>query len=227
MKKIQSLFVFLAIGISIFVTSCKPSQPTGTIVLSKTQFAPSEEIKIKFTSEGKFGPNAWIGLIPSSTPHGDESKNDEFDVAYQYFTGTVGELIFTAPLEPGDYDFRMNTTDQNGIEVTSVSFKVVSKKMDVSLKTDKTEYTSGENIVISFTAPYEITEKGWIGLIPSATAHGSEATNDGADVAWEYLSKRTSGTMTMRAPEQKGSYDVRMNDTDDGKEVASVTVKVK
>jgi hypothetical protein len=228
MKKIQTLISFLLLGMVIFVVSCKPSGPKGTLAITKTQFAPGEEIKLKFTAEGEFGPNAWIGVIPSSAPHGDESKNDEFDIDYQYFTGTAGELTFTAPGTPGDFDFRMNTTDQTGIEVASVSFKIVVTKTNASLKTDKTEYAPGESIVINFTAPAEITERGWIGLIPSATVHGSEETNDGADVAYEYLSKRTAGSITMTAPEQKGSWDIRMNDTDNnGNEVASVTITVK
>jgi hypothetical protein len=228
MKKSQTLLLSLLIGMLALVVSCKPSRPKGTLSITKTQFAPGEEIKLKFTAEGTFGPNAWIGVIPSSAPHGDESKNDEFDIDYKYFTGTAGELTFSAPGTAGDYDFRMNTTDQDGIEVASVSFKIVVTKMNASLKTNKTEYVPGESIVVTFTAPAEITERGWIGLIPSSTAHGSEETNDGADVAYEYLSKRTAGSITMTAPEQKGSWDIRMNDTDNnGNEVASVTVTVK
>jgi len=208
--------------------SCKPSQPQGTITISKTEFAPNEQIPIKFTASGKFGPNAWIGIIPSAAPHGDETKNDEVDVSYQYFTGTNGDLTFNAPLEPGNYDLRMNSTDQTGVEVTSVSFKVIAPKTDVSLKTDKTEYKVGEDIVISYTAPYAMAEKGWIGVIPSSVAHGSEDVNDANDVAYEYLKKQTNGTITLKAPEKTGSWDIRMNDTDaGGKEVASVTISVK
>ncbi len=227
MKKIQSLLLFLSLGFVIFMSSCAPAPPKGTIVLSKTEFAPNEEIKITFTVEGNIGSNAWIGVIPSSTPHGDESKNDEFDIAYQYFEKS-GELTFTAPAAAGDYDFRMNSSDSEGIEICFTSFKVIAPVYEGTLTTDKTEYSVGEKIVITFTAPVSLNENAWIGLIPSETPHGSEATNDAADVEYAYIKKQASGTMTFTAPEKTGSWDIRMNDSDsDGKEITSITIKVK
>jgi hypothetical protein len=228
MKKNQLLTVFLLIGI-IMVISCAPPQPKGTLVLTKTEFAPNEEIELSFTSEGTFGSNAWIGIIPSSVPHGDETKNDEFDIAYQYFEGgTSGKIMFTAPAQPGDFDFRMHNTDDSGIEVSSISFKVVAPLLDATISTNKTEYDAGEEIIVTFTAPYTLDESAWIGLIPSEIPHGSEADNDAADVAYDYIKKRHQGTMTFTAPDKKGSWDLRMNSSDsDGKEIASVTITVK
>ncbi len=229
MKKKQFFLSFLFLGILILIVSCSPPPPKGTLVLAKTEFAPNEEIKLTFSSEGTFGNNAWIGIIPSTVPHGDESKNDEFDIAYQYFEGaTSGEMTFSAPDQPGEFDLRMHSTDETGIEVTSISFKVVAPMLEASLSTNKTEYEAGEEIVVSFTAPYTLDESAWIGLIPSATPHGSEADNDAADVAYNYIKKQAQGTMTFTAPDIKGSWDIRMSNSDsDGKEIASVTITVK
>jgi hypothetical protein len=58
--------------------------------------------------------------------------------------------------------------------------------------------------------------------------HGSEATNDQHDVEYRYLSGNTSGTLSFSAPEQPGSYDIRLHDTDGGgTEIASVTFTVR
>ena len=33
-------------------------------------------------------------------------------------------MKFTAPVNAGKYDFRMHTSDTNGVEITSISFEV-------------------------------------------------------------------------------------------------------
>jgi hypothetical protein len=225
--------MFMALGILIAIQSCTPPPPTGKIVLQKTQFEPGEEIKINFTAEGNFGESPWIGIIPSEVKHGSEEENDANDLTYQYFTNmTEGEMTFNAPQEPGSYDFRMNSADGDGIEITSVTFTVVAPppppEGTALLLLNKTEFTAGEEIVVSYSAPESYEERAWIGIIPSDTPHGSEATNDGVDLAYEYLKKRTNGEIKFTAPSEPGAYDIRMHDSDsDGKEVASKSFVVK
>ncbi len=96
-----------------------------TLKLDKTTFSPGEKIKVHFTAPAEFASSAWIGIIPSSIPHGNETKNDEHDIGYRYIEKkTSGTMIFTAPGDPGKYDFRMHDTDANGVEVTSITFEV-------------------------------------------------------------------------------------------------------
>src|SRR5437868_410810 len=93
-----------------------------------------------------------------------------------------------------------------------------------SLQLDKKEYFANEEIHVQFSAPATWPENAWVGIVPSDVAHGSEQTNDDHDVGYEYLNHRASGTLTLQAPAQPGSWDVRMNDSDDhGKEVTSVS----
>lgn len=97
-----------------------------------------------------------------------------------------------------------------------------------TLSVDKAEVDPGETLTVQFTAPGGYDAKAWVGIVPSAVAHGSEATNDQNDITFQYLEKRTQGTLTFKAPDKPGSYDIRMNDSDsDGREVASVTFTVK
>lgn len=230
-NKTNLMWSFFALTL-IFLQACSSPPPTGKIILEKSSYAPGEEIKINFVTEGTFGEKPWIGIIESSVLHGDEELNDANDLTYQHFDGlTEGEMVFTAPEKPGTYDFRMNSADEAGAEVTSVSFTVVVPppiEVEAILLLNKTEFEPEEEIVVSFSAPESFEENAWIGIIPSDAPHGSEATNDGVDLAYEYLKKRTKGEIKFLAPEKPGIYDIRMHDSDnDGKEVASKSFVVK
>src|SRR5690606_36225991 len=77
------------------------TEPTGELSLSSREFKPGESITVNYSTEGDFGSNSWIGIIPAEIDHGDESKNDQHDVSYQYFKDKKGNLKFTAPEKPG------------------------------------------------------------------------------------------------------------------------------
>ncbi len=96
-----------------------------------------------------------------------------------------------------------------------------------TLRLARDRYAPGDAIVVDFTAPGSYASNAWIGIIPSQVPHGSEAENDRHDLTYQYLQKRTSGSMTFTAPTAPGNYDLRLHDTDNnGKEVASVSFQV-
>jgi len=210
-----------------YTVGCKTA--SCTLSLEKTKFAPGERIEVKFTALDTFAENAWVGIIPSSVPHGSEEENDKHDLTYQYLKKlTSGTLTFTAPPQPGSYDLRMHDTDNNGKEVASIIFTVEGDIDSGALSLNKTTFSPGEEIVVKFTAAATFAENAWVGIIPSSVPHGSEAENDNHDLAYQYLQKRTSGTLTFKAPSKPGSYDLRMHNTDNnGAEVASVTFTVE
>jgi len=199
------------------------------LVLDKTTFAPNEEFQVYITVPSQYPAEAWVGIIPSEVPHGEEAVNDENDIDYQYIDRQIsGTLTFVAPQTPGSYDLRLN--DGTGLETASVTFSVVIPSGDVepSLRLDKTTFAPGEEIRVTFTAPSWYPAGAWVGLIPSDVPHGDAAVNDENDIEYEYLDGQTSGVLIFTAPDEPGSYDLRMNDSDqDGKETASVTFEVK
>lgn len=94
----------------------------GQLTLSKQSFVRGEQIQVSYRAPAGLDRSAWIGIIPSNIPHGDEAVNDAHDVTYQYLEGrTSGTFVFTAP-SAGYWDLRMHTTDSNGAEIASVSF---------------------------------------------------------------------------------------------------------
>lgn len=233
---------------SILFASCTgatppPSQPTTPpvvekevkkemITLSKTTFQSNEDITISYTVDPTISKNAWIGIIPSETAHGSESTNDQYDVSYQYLSGsTAGTKVFVAPAKPGKYDFRLS---DGGKELYSTSFTVeagVGANIKPAITLTKTKYAPGEALVGEFTAPSTLPKDAWIGVIPSTVAHGSEATNDASDLSYQYTSGKTQGKIELSAPTVKGSYDLRMNESDssgaNAKEIATITFTVE
>jgi hypothetical protein len=182
--------------------------------------------------------------LPAHISHGSEATNDNHELTYQYINKrTSGTLTFKAPSSPGNYDFRLHDTDDNGKETAYVAFSVGTSAPPVVIHTptpgpapsgsgsmwlDKYSFRAGEDIVVHFMASAGFSDNGWIGILPVSIEHGSEATNDNHELTYQYLSKRTSGTFTFKAPGTPGNYDLRMHDTDDnGREVCNVAFTVK
>lgn len=114
-------------GVEIASTSFTVGAPNAkvTLALSAKRFIPGEPIRVDFTVDGRLPEHAWVGIVPSSVPHGSEATNDAHDVDYEYLGGRVGgTLELRAPAEGGSYDVRANDSDQDGREVASVSFEV-------------------------------------------------------------------------------------------------------
>ncbi len=226
----RRMIPILVILLAVVLASCMQTpQQNVTVKIDKTVFMPGEKAKVHFTAPSSFETNAWIGIIPSEVPHGSESENDMHDLAYEYLNKQVsGTIEFTVPSEPGSYDFRMHDKDGDGKEVASVTFSVKGGDDKATLKLDKTEFSTGEKIMVNFTAPATYASNAWVGIIPSSVGHGSESENDKHDIAYQYLDGKVAGVLTFTAPDKAGSYDFRMHDTDsDGKEVTSVTFTVK
>lgn len=222
----RSTLSLLLVCIAVLMIQCGQQ---ATLSLDKTTVAPGAEIIVTFTAGSGFKENAWIGIIPSNIPHGSESQNDEHDLTYKYLDRQAeGTITFMAPGQVGSYDFRMHDTDEDGKEVVSATFNVKLYKEGASLKLDKERYARGEEMRVTFTAPAEWSAGAWVGIIPSDVPHGSENENDQHDISYRYLETKTTGLLTFEAPEDRGSYDVRMHDTDNnGNEITSVTFIVK
>lgn len=199
---------------------------TGTLTLQKDTFIAGERIWIHFSTPEQYSDKAWIGIIPSHIPHGDETLNDNHDLSYKYLNkATAGDLEFSAPGTPGNYDFRMHDTDNNGVEVASVSFTVVQGSATMALS--KTTLICGEKFEVHFQTQVNLSNKAWMGIVPSEIPHGDEDRNDQHDISYQYLGGKNTGTLTFNAPSKPGTYDMRLHDTDDhGSEIGSATFTV-
>lgn len=207
-----------------FATLCQSQDARLTVSTSEVWIG--QNLEITFSAPAGL-ESAWVGIIPSDVPHGDESVNDAHDLTYQYLSDrTQGVLTFTAPTKTGSYDARLN--DGDGREIASVTFTVKQPDFSVAKITVLTPVVApGARVKFEFTAPEHLPENAWIGIIPSDVPHGSEAQNDGANRGYAYLSGKTHGSDELRAPAEPGRYDLRMHDTDsDGQEITHAGFEV-
>lgn len=101
------------------------SYSSKTLKIQKTTYAPGEKIKVDFTAGEDYSADAWIGLIPANVRHGSERINDQHDISYKYLQNRIsGSFEFTAPEEPGSYEFRLNN---DGAEVSFIPFKIMRR----------------------------------------------------------------------------------------------------
>lgn len=214
-------------GSEIGYTSFTVKRGAASVSLPKSQYQCGETIVITFNTPSNLNPNAWVGIIPSDIPHGDESRNDDFDLAYKYLGGkSQGSLEFIAPSKPGAYDFRIHDTDNNGSELAYTSFTIAPSSASVLL--NKTEFSPGETIWLTYKTSVTFASSAWVGIVPSDIPHGSESRNDKFDIGYKYVKGKNEGTLEFKAPSKPGAYDFRLNDSDnDGNEIASVSFRVR
>jgi len=199
----------------------------GQLKLDKAAYAPGETVNVHFTAGERFTKEAWVGLFTSDLPHAKSGPSDQHDLAYRYLEGTSkGVLSFKAPYELGTYDFRMfDTSDDDGEETASVTFTVAGGVSAGELRLEKSTFRPEEIIRVHFKASPTYQSDAWIGLIPSQVPHGTSRDADAHDLAYEYLEGKLEGTVEFRAPEEPGSYDIRMFDDSesDAHETATVS----
>ncbi len=243
-------FLFCAALFALIAAGCsqKPATPAADttvtdttevdedayVNLDKSVYEPDEIITVEYKALEEFDDNAWIGLIPSEVPHGDEEENDEYDLQYHLIGSELsGEVTFVAPTEPGLYDIRMFTSDLEGVEVTYQTFEVIEEgvydysAVSAYIDLEKTEFEPGEEIEVKYTISQELSSSAWLGIIPSEIEHGEEEECDNYDLDYEYLGMDLEGSFVFYAPDEPGSYDFRLFDSDDsGKEITYTTFTV-
>lgn len=104
------------------------------IWVNKKEYEPGEQITVFFDANDQLEIDAWVGIIPTNVPHGLEAVNDNHVLSLRYlFDRKEGSMIFYAPAEEGSYDIRLNDSDEQGLEVNSITIyvKALPMKEDV------------------------------------------------------------------------------------------------
>ncbi|MCK4910123.1 MAG: hypothetical protein KAR83_00705 [Thermodesulfovibrionales bacterium] len=132
---------------------------------------------------------------------------DQFIAAFE-----GGQVVKTQDARPGVFKGKGGKGGQDG-----------QSGVGASLSIPGNSFQPDQEIVVTFSASSSYPSDAWVGIIASNVPHGSVSEKD----RFQYLNRRTSGTMTFSAPSSPGGYDLRMYDTDSGgKEVASVSFVV-
>ncbi len=194
------------------------------LYIDKFQFSPDEKFNVKFKASSSYGDNAWVGMIPSTAPHGTANMDDTNDLDYKYLDKkSSGSFVFKAPKNTGMYDIRMYDAEF-GKEVASIALEVRQSNGELWLK--KKKYKVGEKIAVQFTAPPHFDGSAWVGVVKSKVPHGNAKENDAHDLESHYIEKRSNGVFKFNVYLHEGKYDFRMFDAKDGNEVSSVSFTI-
>jgi hypothetical protein len=97
-----------------------------------------------------------------------------------------------------------------------------------TLLISKATVKPGEDFTVRFTAQACSSRNSWIGVMARNIPHGkADVNSDNAMSGTRLLSQATDGALGFKAPDEPGEYDVRMNDPDSNREIASVSFVVR
>ncbi len=159
-----------------------------TLKLNKKIYAPGEAIAVTLKWTGTPDDSAWVGIIPAGIPHGDETANDDADVAYIYLSSNEGDqFVFdeelAEDLAPGMYTIRVNENDGGGAELAWCAFAVAG-----AAKTESPADAPATGEIVDFAVGIEGVPSEWQKAIGEGL-FGAEVSGDGSDFTTGYLHK--------------------------------------
>ncbi len=103
-----------------------PTVLDGSMTLDKESYQIEEAIAVTLVINTPLAQDAWVGIVPSETPHGLEMDADAVDITYAYVSDAAdGQVTLYAPNTAGSYDIRLFNTDaSDGVELASVTISV-------------------------------------------------------------------------------------------------------
>ena len=163
--------------------------------LNKATYTNNEKIIVNFTNMTAKNRD-WIGIYPKN------SSTAWRNVVAWHWTDdrTNGQVTFDA-LPAGEYEVRAFYNNSGHLEAAK-AFRVTGDAAKATVTTNKTTYSTDENIVVSFTH-MAAKNRDWIGIYPknSSTAWGNV-------VAWKWTDDKSNGQVTFNAL-PVGEYEAR------------------
>ncbi len=192
------------------IASIDPNAISLSIITK--QIKPSQPFDVKIESTFTMNPKAWLGIFKSKEEGRDDYKS------YEYVSAVQGNILkMNAPSQIGSYELRFYAADPGEL-VKRIPFRVGGLDLKgLVFSLNKTAYNPEEDVVITYTGHKDLTDKAWLGFF------NSDAKPDDYREYFEYqyLVPKTSGTVIMKAPAIKGTYQVRMFYADEGPQLLS------
>ena len=135
----------------------------------------------------------WVGFYAVGAPNSPA-------IAWQYTGGATNGSFTTAPASPGTYEFRYLLN--NGYTDVARSNTVTVNAVGFSLTATPATVSAGGNVTVNWTAPSGRPGNDWIGLFKVGAPNTPS-------IAWRYVNGAASGSFTVAAPTQSGSYEFR------------------
>jgi hypothetical protein len=199
-----------------------PLQPDGLRLDGTGPFTVGEtlRVQVRMPENRTFNtsyPNAWVGLfrVPRTVEGG--AKVDAEMLALQNLGQRQADLTFTAPTDPGAYEFRLYDRGESFYRLASVAFRVeVPPAAGALTLAGRRVFGIGESIALKvqvpgnrhLSTPYP---RAWVGLFRSqyAAVGGSEV--EAEQLAAQDLTQPETG-LVFTAPDRPGTYEFRLYD---------------
>ncbi len=104
-----------------------------------------------------------------------------------------------------------------------------SEPLTVSLSTDGNCFIRNTDITIDIDIKGDVPDDAWITFVPSEIPH-TEKESDEHNGNYSYLKDIKDGSVTLKAPNHSGNYDIRVFDSDysdDAKEIACLPILLR
>ena len=189
----------------------------GALSTEKRDYVVGEAITVTTTlPEGTYANAAWVGLFSvDKVPEGDEAGAERNRLTWQRVNLETGKNVFSAPIWPGDYEFRIYDRDEWFYLLDTTEISVSVPPVPGALMLDHDVYTVGEQIDLDVMLPEgRYYGSPWVGLF---TSDGQEVAG-GATVAgnrqtWQRVNFET-GVNMFTAPIWPGRYEFKVYDRD-------------
>jgi len=200
----------------------------GVMTLAKKSFVIGEEVPLGTKLQpGRFYGNAWVGLFRKDreAPGGGYIGGNR--LTYQRVNLKTEGLKFTAPPDPGDYEFRLYDRDDWHYLLDTIDFEVTVPRTPGVLSLDKGDYVTGEPLRLGVRMqPGRYYGNAWVGLYRKA-----EKTEGGAGIHHDRITYQRANlkteTLNWTAPPWPGEYEFRLFDRDAYQfQIASIGFKV-
>ncbi len=182
--------------------------PIEVTAASATVSGPAEVVagsRVEVTWTGPDNAGDYVTVVPVGAPEGTYLE-------YAY-TASGSPLTIRAPEDPGAYEVRY-VTGQSGSTLASAPITVVAATASVSAPA---EVTAGERFDVTWEGPGNSGD--YVTVAPAGSPEGTYL---------DYVYASGSGaTVSLRAPDEPGQYEVRYVTGRQGHTLASVPITVR
>jgi len=193
--------------------------PVYSIAASVSVVSAGNPLAVTWNIPKNQSKTDWVGLYKVGAPNTDGSE-----LWWRYTGGARnGNLTLNAPLQGGQYEFRLFLN--NSFKPAAISNPVTVKSIAppsptptpkptptptpvpsyYSVAASSSAVSAGSPLAVTWSVPSNQSQTDWVGLykVGSSSANGSEQW-------WRYTGGSPSGNLTLNAPLQGGQYEFRL-----------------
>lgn len=204
----QSVVLDLSAGqsltqVMVFET---PAAPLPEVTLTApAQVVVGAAFPVSWTVEGDLNPRDYVTIVPAGAEAGAYTNYDRLE--------GQSEGRLRAPAEPGLYEVRLQTEEQNPVVLATTPIEVVGAAVTVSAPA---QVVVGSAFPVIWTAE-GLHPRDYVTIVPM----GAE---EGAYTEWDRMEGKSEGR--LRAPAEPGLYEVRLQLDESGRVLARTPVEV-